>query len=84
MMTDLFLDLGKPTMKSIEISVQIVGGIESGWSVPESFDCLTLIALTGITFIHKGVDVMFHTIPRKKECLTSFIGFGKTGMPSCR
>jgi hypothetical protein len=28
MMTDIFLDLGKPTMKSIEIFVQIVGGVE--------------------------------------------------------
>jgi len=28
MMTDLFLDFGNPTMKSIEISIQIVGGNE--------------------------------------------------------
>jgi hypothetical protein len=34
MMNDLFPDLGKPTMKSVEISVQIVGGIGIGWSVP--------------------------------------------------
>jgi hypothetical protein len=34
MMTDLFPDLGKPTIKSIEISHQIVGGIGSGCSVP--------------------------------------------------
>jgi len=33
MMTNLFPDLGKPTMKSMEISCQIAGGIESGWSV---------------------------------------------------
>jgi hypothetical protein len=33
MMNDLFLYLYNPTMKSIEISIQIVGGIESGWSV---------------------------------------------------
>jgi hypothetical protein len=33
MMTDLFPDLGKPTMKSIEIYVWIVGGIGSGWNV---------------------------------------------------
>jgi hypothetical protein len=33
-MMDLLLDLGRPTMKSIEMSIQIVGGIESGWSVP--------------------------------------------------
>ena len=33
MMTDLFPDLGKPKMKFIEISVQIVGQIGSGWSV---------------------------------------------------
>jgi hypothetical protein len=42
MMTDLFPDLGKPTMKCIEISHQIVGGIESGWSVPRA---LTISAL---------------------------------------
>jgi hypothetical protein len=34
MMTDLFPDLGNPTIKSIEISLQIVGGIRSGCSVP--------------------------------------------------
>ena len=34
MMTDLFLDLGKPVIKSIEMSFQIVGGIGSGCSVP--------------------------------------------------
>jgi hypothetical protein len=33
-MTDLFPDLGKPVIKSIEISFQIAGGIESGWRVP--------------------------------------------------
>jgi hypothetical protein len=33
MMTDLFLDLGNPTMKSIDISLQIVGGIESSFFV---------------------------------------------------
>jgi hypothetical protein len=31
---DLFPDLGNPTMKSIEISIHIVGGIGRGWSVP--------------------------------------------------
>ena len=34
MMTDLLPDLGKPTIKSIEISRQITGGIRSGCSVP--------------------------------------------------
>jgi hypothetical protein len=34
MMNDLFPDLGKPAIKSIEISFQITGGIESGCSVP--------------------------------------------------
>jgi hypothetical protein len=33
MTTYLLPDLGKPTMKSIEISLQIVGGIESGCRV---------------------------------------------------
>jgi hypothetical protein len=33
MMTDLLSDLGKPTMKAIEISFQIVGGIDSSWSM---------------------------------------------------
>jgi hypothetical protein len=33
-MTDLFLDLGKLVIKSIEISFQIEGGIRSGCSVP--------------------------------------------------
>jgi hypothetical protein len=34
MMTDLFHDLGEPVIKSIEISLQIAGGIGSGCSVP--------------------------------------------------
>jgi len=34
MMTDLLPDLGKPTMKSKKISLQITGGIRSDWSVP--------------------------------------------------
>jgi hypothetical protein len=33
MMNDLLPDLGKPTMESIEISLQIEGGIESVCSV---------------------------------------------------
>ena len=33
MMTDVLPDLGKTTMKYIEISVQIVGGRGIGWSV---------------------------------------------------
>jgi hypothetical protein len=76
MMTDLFPDLGKPTMKSIEISLQIAGGIGSGCSVPWGFDYFSLIALTDITFNHKGVDVLFHTIPEKRM-FDPFIGFGK-------
>jgi hypothetical protein len=36
MMTDLLPDLGNPIMKSIEISLQIVGGIGSGCSVPRA------------------------------------------------
>jgi hypothetical protein len=43
MMTDLLLDLGKPTIKSIEISHQIVGGIESGCSVPGDFTVSPLL-----------------------------------------
>jgi hypothetical protein len=37
MMIDLLPDLDKPTMKSIEISVQIVNGIGRKWSVPRAF-----------------------------------------------
>jgi hypothetical protein len=83
MMTDLFPDLGKPTMKSIEIFVQIVGGIGKRLECARGFDCLSLITLTGITFNHKGVNVLFHTIP-EKIMFDLFIGFGKTRMPSCR
>jgi hypothetical protein len=35
MMMDLIPDLGKLTMKTIEISVHIAGGIGRGWSVPK-------------------------------------------------
>ena len=34
MMTNLLHDLGNPTMKSIEMSIQIAGGIGSSLSVP--------------------------------------------------
>ena len=43
MMTDLFPDLGKPTMKSIEISHKIEGGIRSGWSVPGALRVSSLL-----------------------------------------
>jgi hypothetical protein len=33
MMSDLFPNLGNPTIKSIEMSLQIVGRIGSSWSV---------------------------------------------------
>jgi hypothetical protein len=33
-MIDLLLYLGNPSMNSIEVSVQIVGGFGRGWSVP--------------------------------------------------
>jgi hypothetical protein len=72
MMTDLFPDLGKPTMKSIEISVQIVGGIGSGWSVLGDLTVSPLL-LTCITFNHKGVNVLFHTIPEKRTFDHSYV-----------
>jgi hypothetical protein len=50
MMTNLLPNLGNLTMKSMEISVQILGGIESGWSVPGALIFFSLIALIGITF----------------------------------
>jgi hypothetical protein len=43
MMTDLFPNLGKPTMKSIEIFIQIVGGSGSGWSVPRGLTVSPLL-----------------------------------------
>jgi hypothetical protein len=76
MMNDLLPDLGKPTMKSIEISHQIEG--ESKWlECAQSFDSFSLVALTGLTFSHKGVDIMFHTLPEKRT-FDPFIGFGKS------
>jgi hypothetical protein len=46
--------------------------LEHAWR----FEYLSLIALTCITFNHKGVDVLFHTIPQKRM-FDLFIGFGK-------
>jgi hypothetical protein len=43
MMTDLLPDLGKPTMKSIEISRQIAGGMGSNWSVPGALTVYPLL-----------------------------------------
>jgi hypothetical protein len=37
MMTKLFPNLGNPIMKSIEISLQIAGGIRRKWRVPRYF-----------------------------------------------
>ena len=64
-MTDLFPDLGKPVIKSIEISFQIAGGIESDCSVPRDLTVSPLFALTHLTFSDKITDVLFHTIPEK-------------------
>jgi hypothetical protein len=43
MMTDLLLNLGNPTMKSIEISIQMVGGIKTDWSVPGALNVSPLL-----------------------------------------
>jgi hypothetical protein len=60
MVIDLFFDLGKPTIKSIEISLQIAGGIRSGWSVLES---LTIYPLC--------ID-MYHIQPKRCICHASY------------
>jgi hypothetical protein len=65
-MIDLFPDLGKPVINSIEISFQIAGGIRSGWRVPRRFDFFSLVALTHLTFNNKIIDVLFHTILEKR------------------
>jgi hypothetical protein len=81
MMTDLFPYLGKPIIKSIEISLQIESGIGSGWSVSRDLTSFSLVALTHITFNDKIVNVLFHTI-RKKRAFDPVIGFGEPGVPS--
>jgi hypothetical protein len=43
MMMDLFPDLGKPIIKSIEISFQIAGGIDNGCSVPDDLNVSPLL-----------------------------------------
>jgi hypothetical protein len=45
-----------------------------------NFDCFTFIALKSITFIHKGMDVMFHAFPTKRM-FDSCIDFVKTQIP---
>jgi len=80
MITNLLSDLGRHTMKYIEISHQIEGVIGSGWSVLCS-DYFSLVALIDITFNHKGVDVLFHNIPYKRT-FDLFICFGKHWIPS--
>jgi hypothetical protein len=44
MMTDLLPDLGKPVIKSIEISLQIGGGIGSGCSMPRDLTIYPLLS----------------------------------------
>jgi hypothetical protein len=43
MTIDLFPYLGKPVKNSIEISLQIAGGIGSGWSVPKDLTVSPLL-----------------------------------------
>jgi hypothetical protein len=43
MMTDLLPNLGKPAMKSIEISHQLAKGIRSGNSVPKALTVSPLL-----------------------------------------
>jgi hypothetical protein len=81
MMTDLFPNLGKPVIKSIEISFQIAGGIGSSWCA-QRFDYFSLVALTHITFNDKITNVLFHTIP-EKGTFDPVIGFGEPGVPCC-
>jgi hypothetical protein len=81
MMMDLFPDLGKTVIKSIEISFQIAGGIGSGCSVPEDLN-FSLVVLTHVTFSYKIMNVLFHTIP-EKGTFDPVIGFGEPGVPCC-
>jgi hypothetical protein len=46
--------------------------LECAWT----FDGFSLVALTGITFSHKGADFLFHTF-LEKIMFDLFIGFGK-------
>ena len=67
--TDLFPDLGKPVIKSIDISFQISGGIGSGWSVPRD---LTVSPLLRWHTSHSATNLQMSCfIPsQKKERLT--------------
>jgi hypothetical protein len=76
MMTKLLPDLGKPTMKSIEISFQIAGRNQKRFECAQSFDIFSLVALEDLTFSHKGAYILFHTIPEKRT-FDPFISFGK-------
>jgi hypothetical protein len=68
-MTDVFADLGKPTMKSIEISIQIVGGNGSRWSVPQGFPLFALLHLQ-VSHLTTKVEMSCFIPSPKNECLT--------------
>jgi hypothetical protein len=68
-MTDVFPDLGKPTMKSIEISVQIVGGSGSSWSVPQGFPVFPPLHLQ-VSHLTTKVQMSYFIPSPKNECLT--------------
>jgi hypothetical protein len=55
----LISQFGKTTMKYIEMFVHIVSLIGIDWSVPR----VLTIALTSVTFSHKGLDVLFPSTP---------------------
>jgi hypothetical protein len=82
MIIDLFPNLGKLVIKSIEISFQIVGGIGIGCSVPRDLTISPLVSLTHITFNDKITNVWFHTIP-EKGTFDPVIGFGEPGVLCC-
>jgi hypothetical protein len=69
MMTDLLPNLGKPTMKSIEIFIEIVGGSGSGWSLPGGLTVSPLLHWHVSHSVTK-VRMSYFISSQKKYCLT--------------
>ena len=82
MMIELFPDLGKTTLKYIEISHQIAGGIRSGWNVPGALISSPFLCWQTSHSATKVWTSWF--IPsRKKRMFDPVISFGQPWMPNC-
>ena len=79
-MTKLFPNLGKPTINSIEISIQILGGIERGWSVLAAL-IVSLLFQRQVSHSATKMRMLCFIPSQKEECLTDLEVLVKSECP---